>query len=531
MAVLQGAHEAFLIALQLPEAHTRVERAVKDRGELDTLGLPLRAGHHPGGGVAVAVAPRAVQPTGAQRVAGDEPQRELVASTHDPAALVDDPRPVGRRQDPERRLGQQLTLSVDLDVPQRVEHGLITRCGLQVQAGEHARRELREMRMAGRERVASLVLDASCQAARILRRATQPRLADLTDRARHGVLSVLERVDEDPRECLAELRVIVARACGLLALLGDGEAGVTFGVLDRGGVQVDELVAALDERLRAERQQHRQAPRRGKPGELPRGPPPAVAGEHPHPTGWQHRQVDRVRAEFLEVGELLQLLQDVPRRRVRRGGTQPLDPRRAVRAPLKQPVQAGACGAVGELVCERVERRLMRAFACRADQPDELVDRRPGDPLDVQLLGRQREERLRTLVLHRAGGQPGLERGGLRRVPRPEAGVCTCRGELVGTRLTACAVGVEVRGVRLELVAQLKQRRLRDLGQVVGDEPQPAQRAQLHRHAEAAVAAVLEREAQVGGQELEVLVEVLRADLLGERVERAALRETRPAGH
>jgi hypothetical protein len=52
-----------------------------------------------------------------------------------------------------------------------------------------------------------------------------------------------------------------------LALLGDGEAGVALGVLHCAGVQVDQLVAALDERLGAERQQHRQAPRRGEPGE------------------------------------------------------------------------------------------------------------------------------------------------------------------------------------------------------------------------------------------------------------------------
>jgi hypothetical protein len=81
--------------------------------------------------------------------------------------LVDDPRPVHRRQNLERRVAQQLALAVDLDVADRVQQRLITRCGLEVQAGEDAWRELREMRMAGGERVASLVLDASCQAARI----------------------------------------------------------------------------------------------------------------------------------------------------------------------------------------------------------------------------------------------------------------------------------------------------------------------------------------------------------------------------
>jgi len=40
-----------------------------------------------------------------------------------------------------------------------------------------------------------------------------------------------------------------------------------------------------------------------------------------------------------------------------------------------------------------------------------------------------------------------------------------------------------------------------------------------------------EREPQIGRRELEVLLEVLGADLLGERVERAALRGAGPAGH
>jgi len=73
------------------------------------------------------------------------------------------------------------------------------------------------------------------------------------------------------------------------------------------------------------------------------------------------------------------------------------------------------------------------------------------------------------------------------------------RGELVGARLTARAVTVEIRRVSLELIAEFKQRGLWARGQLLGNESQPAQRAQLHRHAEAAVAAMLEREAHVGG--------------------------------
>jgi hypothetical protein len=40
----------------------------------------------------------------------------------------------------------------------------------------------------------------------------------------------------------------------------------------------------------------------------------------------------------------------------------------------------------------------------------------------------------------------------------PEPGVRACRGELVGARLAARAVAVEVRGVGFELVAQRQQR-------------------------------------------------------------------------
>jgi hypothetical protein len=77
---------------------------------------------------------------------------------------------------------------------------------------------------------------------------------------------------------------------------------------------------------------------------------------------------------------------------------------RAVATPLKQPVQPSARRAVGELVCEHVAGRLVRALARRADQPDQLIDRRSRDPLDVQLLGGEREVRLRALVLRARAG-------------------------------------------------------------------------------------------------------------------------------
>jgi hypothetical protein len=125
------------------------------------------------------VAARQVQPAGAQRVAGGEPERDLIACAHCSAVLVDDPRAVGRRQDAERRVGQQLALAVALDVANRVEQRLVAGGGLEVQRGEHARGELREVRMACPQRVAALLLDAPRQTAGVLRGGTQAGFADL----------------------------------------------------------------------------------------------------------------------------------------------------------------------------------------------------------------------------------------------------------------------------------------------------------------------------------------------------------------
>jgi len=92
-----------------------------------------------------------------------------------------------------------------------------------------------------------------------------------------------------------------------------------------------------------------------------------------------------------------------------------------------------------------------------------------------------RSERVAALLLH---------------ATREPSGVL--RGELVRARLSARPVPIEVLAPRLELIAQRQQRRLRQRGQILRHEPEPAQRAQLHGDAEAAIAAVLERETQVG---------------------------------
>lgn len=200
----------------------------------------------------------ALMPDGQPTIAGAVDFYETpLARPHDAALLVDHPASVGRAEDFERRVRQQLATTARGDVPDRVKQCLIA--GLALRSRPARTRGANCARCPWRAASAS----RRCSSTRRVSRpgssaaARRPRLADLADGARDRVLTILDGIDEDLRERRAQPGMVVARPGGLLALLGDGEAGVTFGVLDRAGVQVDELVAALDERLRAERQQHR----------------------------------------------------------------------------------------------------------------------------------------------------------------------------------------------------------------------------------------------------------------------------------
>lgn len=95
---------------------------------------------------------------------------------------------------------------------------------------------------------------------------------------------------------------------------------------------------------------------------------------------------------------------------------------------------------------------------------------------------------------------------------------------MIGARLIAGAVDREIIGVDLELLTQRQQRRLRQLDEIVRDEPEPAQRAQLDRNAEPRLATVREREPQIIRRELKEGLDVLRSRLPRERPELAALR-------
>ena len=87
-ARLEPADELALRGLKLGEARRAVQGPAEHRGELGALALPLHAGHHPAGRVAVAVAARPIEAAGPQRVPDQEPQRDFVAGAHRAPLIV-----------------------------------------------------------------------------------------------------------------------------------------------------------------------------------------------------------------------------------------------------------------------------------------------------------------------------------------------------------------------------------------------------------------------------------------------------------
>jgi hypothetical protein len=91
-----------LVGLELAQALLGVQRAAERHGELVAVGVPALGGHREAGGVDVAAPDRAIQATGAQRVASDEPQPQFVAGALHAPVAVEHPRPPGLRQQLDR---------------------------------------------------------------------------------------------------------------------------------------------------------------------------------------------------------------------------------------------------------------------------------------------------------------------------------------------------------------------------------------------------------------------------------------------
>lgn len=524
-ACLEPAHELSLRGFELGEPRRAVKGPAEHRGELGALALPLHLGHHPAGGVAVAVAARSIQATGPQRVPDQEPQRDLVACADRASLIVKRPRPPGGWQHLERRGGEQPQVAVGVRVLDCREESFVAAAGGQVQRGDHPGRELREVAVAAMQRVAAFLLDRHRQRARVRDGLTQTLLADFAQGAADRVFAVVDRVQQDPGERAGQAASLISGAGGCLALLLDRVAGGSLGVLERRAVPVDQLIPALAKHLGDEHQQQRVTPRRRQSRDLPRGAAPRVRGEDPHPPGRQHRQIHSLSPERPEVLELRELSHDRRGRAVRRRRPDPLEPRHPARLPqIEQPVKLPGTARAAELGGERLGRRGVRGLPGGADQPDEHVDRGAHDAARAQLLARQGVQRLRTLVLHRAMHEPLLQPRSLGSVERLEAGAVADGQEVIGARLIAGAVEREIIGVGLELLTERQKRGLRQLGEILGDEPEPAQRAQLDRDTEPGLAAVGARKPQVIGRELEEGAHVLRPRPRWECPELAPLR-------
>jgi len=87
-------------------------------------------------------------------------------------------------------------------------------------------------------RVAAFLLDRHRQRARVSDDLTQPLLADLLEGTADGVLTVIDRVQQDPGERAGQAAALIARPGGFLALFLDGVDRGALGVLDRRAVAV-----------------------------------------------------------------------------------------------------------------------------------------------------------------------------------------------------------------------------------------------------------------------------------------------------
>lgn len=171
------------------------------------------------------------------------------------------------------------------------------------------------------------------------------------------------------------------------------------------------------------------------------------------------------------------------------------------------------------------------ALPRRPHQPLQHGDARAHQPLPAQPVAGQLEEERGPVVLQGALDQPGLQLLEVLVAGGPEAEGNHRLLQVVGARLLPLRVLVDRAHRDLELAGQRDQRRVRRPAQVVRDEAQMAQRAELEREAEAVgrPPALVDQRPVLGGQG-EVGGQVQLADLVGEAVQPLALGGREKAG-
>jgi hypothetical protein len=211
--------------------------------------------------------------------------------------------------------------------------------------------------------------------------------------------------------------------------------------------------------------------------------PAAYPGQEPPPLGRQYRQVQRVRVQPAQIGQLLQLALHRRRGRRDRPGPEPGQPRAAEHGIDRQQLVQLRLPLRGEQRGDPRPGLLPRPFPRGRDALQDLHDARPDQHGRGQVLACLPEQQLRRVVLHRPREQELLQVLPARPVHRPPAEVPGDLAQVSGAGLAAGAVAAQRAGRDAQLLRQTGHHGGRGGGHVVRDEPEPRQRAELHRHA------------------------------------------------
>jgi hypothetical protein len=306
-----------------------LEARVGARGQAEQAAVAIAAGGPGGRGDEVAVGglvtARALHPdgAGAQRRAQLRQQAQLPRAALEPPVSVDDVRaPAGRHESGRRGVGQRapaggVQLAQQLDrVQQRPRGG----DAMEEQRGQQRGGEAPQVRVAGRELLEVVVVERAMW--RACSRAAAHRAGGIARHARwRSSSSATESSSRQPDEQIEQRDLLVGRGRRLGLELLEIAPGAAVGLADRLVGAVEHLVGQARELLLAEAQQRRVAQPVGPPGQRRRARAASQRGELPPPIRRHRVQSPALGAELAQIGELVELFDDL--RRARRGRLAP----------------------------------------------------------------------------------------------------------------------------------------------------------------------------------------------------------------
>jgi hypothetical protein len=274
--------------------------------------------------------------------------------------------------------------------------------------------------------------------------------------AAHGAanLGVIEVwVEDDVEDVVQQHETIEIRVERVELAFGDLVTGVPVGGAEHHVEHADRLIDDLRVRRGERGEQDRVAALGVHLQQRPRCRAPRDGRELPQPLRWNRAEIEAVRSEILEVGELRDLSLRCVAGRGRRAVAEPHQPRDPqIRVSDQQPVKLLA--TLGrELGTETPADLLAAVDAGSRHGSHQPVKAWPHDLLGSELVKRLPEQDRRRVVLQRPLGQPPSERAPLALPARPPAGVLDDRGDVTPARPT----------VRLARVASERGRRHTEL--------------------------------------------------------------------